>query len=210
MIDDGLGVQHSDCKLPEYETLDQISLIKWEEWRGLGREFGYNRGEGETIAPDQLIYLVADIVGKNGNSARCRSGSAIPQVQKGAVACSGCLAEAKRRCYLRHSPFGDELRGWNCRWLAGSFSQQKGFRGFGGLDGYARDEHGEVKGAFTKNGDTGSQGEPHCWSQQDGDVRIALPATRAVRLRFENCLAGVLKRNGSKGIPVRALMCSRS
>ena len=40
-----------------------------ENVRGLGRSFGYNRAEGEaeTIAPDALIYLLVDIVSKNGN-----------------------------------------------------------------------------------------------------------------------------------------------
>jgi alpha-L-fucosidase len=69
VIDDRFGVKHSDFKSPEYQTLDKISPTKWEECRGLGRSFGYNRAEGEaeTIAPDELIYLLADIVSKNGN-----------------------------------------------------------------------------------------------------------------------------------------------
>jgi alpha-L-fucosidase len=69
VIDDRFGVQHSDFKSPEYQTLDKISSTKWEECRGLGRSFGYNRAEGEaeTIAPDELIYLLVDIVSKNGN-----------------------------------------------------------------------------------------------------------------------------------------------
>ena len=69
VIDDRFGVKHSDFKSPEYQTLDKISPIKWEECRGLGRSFGYNRAEGEaeTIAPDELIYLLVDIVSKNGN-----------------------------------------------------------------------------------------------------------------------------------------------
>ena len=69
VIDDRFGVKHSDFKSPEYETLDKISETKWEECRGLGRSFGYNRAEGEaeTIAPDELIYLLVDIVSKNGN-----------------------------------------------------------------------------------------------------------------------------------------------
>jgi alpha-L-fucosidase len=69
VIDDRFGVKHSDFKSPEYETLDKISPIKWEECRGLGRSFGYNRAEGEaeTIAPVDLIYLLVDVVSKNGN-----------------------------------------------------------------------------------------------------------------------------------------------
>ena len=69
VIDDRFGVKHSDFKSPEYQTLDKISPTKWEECRGLGRSFGYNRAEGEaeTIAPDELIYLLVDIVSKNGN-----------------------------------------------------------------------------------------------------------------------------------------------
>ena len=42
---------------------------KWEECRGLGQSFGYNRAEGEkqTIAPGDLVALLVDIVSKNGN-----------------------------------------------------------------------------------------------------------------------------------------------
>jgi alpha-L-fucosidase len=69
VIDDRLGIKHSDFTSPEYEKLDKISAKKWEECRGLGRSFGYNRAEGEkeTIAPGELIALLVDIVSKNGN-----------------------------------------------------------------------------------------------------------------------------------------------
>jgi len=69
VIDDRFGVPHSDFTSPEYEKLDKISVKKWEECRGLGRSFGYNRAEGEaeTIAPGELIALLVDIVSKNGN-----------------------------------------------------------------------------------------------------------------------------------------------
>jgi alpha-L-fucosidase len=69
VVDDRFGISHSDYTSPEYSTLKQISPKKWEECRGLGQSFGYNRAEGEaqTIAPDKLIYLLVDIVSKNGN-----------------------------------------------------------------------------------------------------------------------------------------------
>jgi alpha-L-fucosidase len=69
VVDDRFGVPHSDFKSPEYQTLDKISPVKWEECRGLGRSFGFNRAEGEaeSIAPQNLIYLLVDIVSKNGN-----------------------------------------------------------------------------------------------------------------------------------------------
>ncbi len=69
VVDDRLGIKHADFISPEYSKLDKISAKKWEECRGLGRSFGYNRAEGEaeTIAPGDLIALLVDIVSKNGN-----------------------------------------------------------------------------------------------------------------------------------------------
>src|ERR1700728_188281 len=69
VIDDRFGIKHADFTSPEYQKLDKISERKWEECRGLGRSFGYNRAEGEneTIAAPELIALLVDIVSKNGN-----------------------------------------------------------------------------------------------------------------------------------------------
>ena len=69
VVDDRFSIAHSDYTSPEYQTLHAISAKKWEECRGLGQSFGYNRAEGEaqTIAPDKLIDLLVDIVSKNGN-----------------------------------------------------------------------------------------------------------------------------------------------
>jgi alpha-L-fucosidase len=69
VIDDRLGIKHSDFVSPEYQNVDKISAKKFEECRGLGRSFGYNRAEGEadTIASADLIAMLVDIVSKNGN-----------------------------------------------------------------------------------------------------------------------------------------------
>ncbi len=69
VVDDRLGIKHSDFTSPEYQKVEKIVAKKWEECRGLGRSFGYNRAEGEaeTIASADLIAMLVDIVSKNGN-----------------------------------------------------------------------------------------------------------------------------------------------
>lgn len=69
VVDDRYGIKHSDFVSPEYSKVNEIRAKKWEECRGLGNSFGFNRAEGEaeTIAPDALIAMLADIVSKNGN-----------------------------------------------------------------------------------------------------------------------------------------------
>ena len=69
VIDDRFGIPHHDFTSPEYAKLDQISETKWEECRGVGLSFGWNRAETDvqTMSPEEVIFLLVDIVSKNGN-----------------------------------------------------------------------------------------------------------------------------------------------
>jgi alpha-L-fucosidase len=69
VINNRFGVDFSDFTTPEYAKYDKITPKKWESCRGLGYSFGYNQAEGpeQVIAPDKLVWLLVDIVSKNGN-----------------------------------------------------------------------------------------------------------------------------------------------
>ena len=69
VIDDRWGISHHDFTSPEYAKLDQISEKKWEECRGIGLSFGWNRAETDvqTMSAQEVIELLVDIVSKNGN-----------------------------------------------------------------------------------------------------------------------------------------------
>jgi alpha-L-fucosidase len=62
------GRLHADIGTPEYSTKPR-GARKWEVCRGIGRGFGYNRNETEAtlLAPDDLIWMLVDIVGRGGN-----------------------------------------------------------------------------------------------------------------------------------------------
>ena len=69
VINNRFGVEFADFTTPEYAKYDKITPKKWESCRGLGFSFGYNQAEGpeQVIAADKLVWLLTDIVSKNGN-----------------------------------------------------------------------------------------------------------------------------------------------
>lgn len=58
-----------DYSTPEYATFKKIRKKKWECVRGIGLSFGYNQMETEKhyASVQELIYMLIDIVSKNGN-----------------------------------------------------------------------------------------------------------------------------------------------
>ncbi|MFN7920837.1 MAG: alpha-L-fucosidase [Bryobacteraceae bacterium] len=69
VVNNRFGIEFADFTTPEYSKYDKIVEKKWESCRGLGFSFGYNRAEGpeQVIEAGKLIWLLVDIVSKNGN-----------------------------------------------------------------------------------------------------------------------------------------------
>jgi alpha-L-fucosidase len=183
VIDDRFGVQHSDFKSPEYETLDKISPTKWEECRGLGRSFGYNRAEGEaeTIAPDELIYLLVDIVSKNGNlllDVGPEADGTIPAVQMDRLQALGAWLKQNGEAIYGTHPWtraeGDTAEGIRVRFTETDSAI------YATLLGKPKAGTVTVKSLSPRAGTQifllGSP-KPLSWSQQGGDIRINLPTT---------------------------------
>jgi alpha-L-fucosidase len=183
VIDDRFGVKHSDFKSPEYQTLSKISTTKWEECRGLGRSFGYNRAEGETetIAPDELIYLLVDIVSKNGNlllDVGPEADGTIPAVQMERLQALGSWLKQNGAAIYGTHPWtraeGETAEGIRVRFTRTDSAI------YATLLGKPKTEAVIVKalspGTGTQISLLGSS-KPLTWSPQGSDVRIDLPAT---------------------------------
>jgi alpha-L-fucosidase len=63
------STRHKDFSTPEYQVFKKIKKRKWESCRGIGNSFGYNKFESEEdyMSAEELIFLLIDIVSKNGN-----------------------------------------------------------------------------------------------------------------------------------------------
>ncbi len=181
VIDDRFGVKHSDFKSPEYETLKQISPTKWEECRGLGRSFGYNRAEGEaeTIAPDELIYHFVDIVSKNGNlllDVGPEADGTIPPVQMSRLVALGAWLKQNGEAIYGTHPWtradGETTDGLRVRFT------QKDSSVYATLLGQPKTGTVTIKSLTPKAGSKITllgEKSPLVWSQQGDDLKVTLP-----------------------------------
>jgi len=181
--DDRFGVKHSDFISPEYVTLDKTSPTKWEECRGLGRSFGYNRAEGEaeTIAPADLIYLLVDIVSKNGNlllDVGPEADGTIPPVQMDRLLALGAWLQMNGDAIYGTHPWkratGETAEGIPVRFT------EKVSAVYATLLGQPKTTGITLKSLSLRVGSQIyllGQATPLIWSQQGDAIKVSLPAT---------------------------------
>ncbi len=175
---------------PEYQTLDKISLTKWEECRGLGRSFGYNRAEGEaeTIAPADLIHLLVDIVSKNGNlllDVGPEADGTIPDVQMDRLRVLGAWLQKNGEAIYGTHPWkravGETADGISVRFT------EKGSTVYATLLSQPKTTTVTLKSLSPKAGSQinllGESGSL-VWSQQGDDITVKLPSTLPGRYAY--------------------------
>jgi alpha-L-fucosidase len=184
VVDDRFGVKHADFVSPEYETLKKINKKKWEECRGLGRSFGYNRAEGEaeTIKKDDLIYLLVDIVSKNGNlllDVGPEADGTIPTVQMDRLEALGAWLKVNGEGIYGTRPW-KRAEGMTAEGLKVRFTQKDGAV-YAFLLGEPKGNTVTIKDLKLKSGaevrvlEGAGLKASASWKQEGNDVRLELP-----------------------------------
>jgi alpha-L-fucosidase len=182
VVNDRFGLDFADFTSPEYETLADISEKKWEECRGLGRSFGYNRveGERETIKKDELIYLLVDIVSKNGNlllDVGPEADGTIPGVQFERLQALGKWMDINKEAIYGTRPW-NRAEGETRDELPVRFTQ-KGGAVYAVLLGEPKGQAVVIKGIRAKGGAKVTLlglGGSLDWKQVEEDLEVQLPA----------------------------------
>jgi alpha-L-fucosidase len=161
--------------------LDKINPKKWEECRGLGRSFGYNRAEGEaeTIAPDELIYLLVDIVSKNGNlllDVGPEADGTIPDVQMKRLKALGAWLQVNGEAIYATHPW-KRAAGETAEGIPVRFTQKESAT-YAILLGQPKASTATFKSLSVKPGTKIfllGNASPLVWSQQGDNLRVDLP-----------------------------------
>ncbi len=147
----------------------------------MGRSFGYNRAEGEaeTIKPDELIYLLVDIVSKNGNlllDVGPEADGTIPEVQMKRLQALGAWLQTNGEAIYATHPWkraaGDTAEGIPVRFT------QKNAATYAILLGQPKASAATFKSLSVKPGTKIyllGHAEPLVWSQQGENLRLDLP-----------------------------------
>ena len=197
VVDDRFGVKHSDFKSPEYQVLDKISPTKWEECRGLGRSFGYNRAEGEseTIAPDELVYLLVDIVSKNGNlllDVGPEADGTIPPVQMKRLEALGAWLKQNGEAIYGTRPW-QTAEGKTSEGIPFRFTQSDAAV-YATLLGTPKTPTITLKSTSPKAGTQNlgllEAAKPLVWSEHGSDVEVTLPAALPGQYAYVLKMAG--------------------
>jgi len=183
VVDDRYGVPHADFNTKEYTRFDEIQPKKWEANRGLGQSFGYNRAEGEanTIAPAELIALLADVVSKNGNlllGIGPEADGSIAPVQMERLAALGAWMKQNGEAIYGTRPWtratGETADGQQVR-----FTQKAGAL-YAILVGAPKSASVVIRNLKAQAGSAVEllgEAKPLAWKQQGADLEVELPAT---------------------------------
>ncbi len=184
VVDDRFGVAHSDFQSPEYVNIGEIRKKKWEETRGLGASFGYNRNEGEaeTIAPEALIHMLADIVSKNGNlilGIGPEADGSIPPVQLERLQALGAWLKQNGEAIYGTRPWTRAEGDTSEAALPVRFTQKQGSL-YAILLGTPKSHDLLLHTVTAKPGSEVTlvgDAKPLHWKQEGADLRVQLPAS---------------------------------